>query len=30
MKEDVNLIETFTEFKKFKHIERETLMHILE
>ena len=30
MKEDINLIETFSEFKKFKNIERETLMHILE
>ncbi len=30
MKEDINLIETFSEFKKFKNIERETLMRILE
>ncbi len=31
MKEDVNnLIETFSEFKKFKNIDRETLMRILE
>ena len=30
MREDINLIETFSEFKKFKNIERETLMRILE
>lgn len=30
MKEDINLIETFSEFKKLKNIERETLMRILE
>lgn len=30
MEESLNLIETFAEFKEFKNIERETLMHILE
>jgi transcription termination/antitermination protein NusA len=28
--EHINLVETFTEFKEFKNIERETLMRILE
>ncbi|MBP1630586.1 MAG: nusA [Bacteroidetes bacterium] len=28
--ENLNLIETFSEFKEFKNIERETLMRILE
>ena len=28
--ENLNLIDTFSEFKEFKNIERETLMRILE
>lgn len=28
--EHINLIETFAEFKEFKNIDRETLMHIIE
>jgi len=28
--EHINLVETFTEFKEFKNIDRETLMRILE
>lgn len=28
--ENINLVETFSEFKEFKNIERETLMRILE
>jgi len=28
--EHINLIETFSEFKEFKNIDRETLMRILE
>lgn len=30
MEDNLNLIETFAEFKEFKNIERETLMRILE
>ncbi|MBP7102163.1 MAG: transcription termination/antitermination protein NusA [Bacteroidales bacterium] len=30
MKEDLNLIESFTEFKELKNIDRETFMFILE
>ena len=30
MTENLNLIDTFSEFKEFKHIDREALMHILE
>ena len=30
MSENLNLIETFAEFKEFKNIERETLMRIME
>ena len=26
----INLVETFSEFKEFKNIDRETMMHILE
>ena len=28
--EQMNLVETFSEFKEFKNIERETMMRILE
>ena len=28
--EHINLVETFAEFKEFKNIDRETLMHIIE
>ena len=28
--EHINLVETFSEFKEFKNIDRETMMHILE
>ena len=28
--EGINLVETFSEFKEFKNIDRETLMHIIE
>ena len=28
--EGINLVETFAEFKEFKNIDRETLMHIIE
>ncbi len=28
--EHMNLVETFSEFKEFKNIDRETMMHILE
>src|ERR1035438_6498057 len=28
--EHINLVETFSEFKEFKNIERETMMRILE
>lgn len=28
--EPINLVETFSEFKEFKNIDRETMMHILE
>ena len=28
--EHINLVETFSEFKEFKNIDRETLMRILE
>jgi transcription termination/antitermination protein NusA len=28
--ENINLVESFAEFKEFKNIDRETLMHILE
>ncbi|MDD2530848.1 MAG: NusA N-terminal domain-containing protein, partial [Bacteroidales bacterium] len=28
--ENLNLIDTFSEFKEFKNIDRETLMRILE
>jgi N utilization substance protein A len=30
MNENLNLIDTFAEFKEFKNIERESLMRILE
>ena len=28
--EKINLIETFSDFKEFRNIDRETMMHILE
>lgn len=28
--DSINLVETFSEFKEFKNIDRETMMHILE
>jgi N utilization substance protein A len=28
--EHINLVETFSEFKEFKNIDRETMMHIIE
>ena len=28
--EHINLVETFSEFKEFKNIDRETMMRILE
>lgn len=28
--EQINLVETFSEFKEFKNIDRETMMHIIE
>ena len=28
--EALNLIDTFSEFKEFKNIDREAMMHILE
>ncbi len=28
--EGINLVETFSEFKEFKNIDRETLMRIIE
>ncbi len=30
MEESLNLIDSFAEFKEFKNVDRETLMHILE
>jgi transcription termination/antitermination protein NusA len=28
--EHINLVETFSEFKEFKNIDRETMMRIIE